>query len=152
MKLRPSGRIPLAVGGLLSTLLLLGASASSPAPDASRVPDGAGPTDTSWTAKVPDSDRTRVNPMAGQPEAIAAGARLYRNDCAQCHGKDGSGRGRRPSLRSREVTAATDGELAWLLQNGSPWKGMPSWAKLPQPQRWQIIAYLRTLPPQAQTP
>ena len=148
MKLPPSSRTPLVVAGLLSAVLLLGAG--------SGVPGGADSADSSgissWTAKVPDSDRARVNPMAGQPQAIAAGARLYRNNCAQCHGKDGNGRGRRPSLRSRQVSAVTDGELAWLLQNGSPWKGMPSWAKLPQPQRWQIIAYLRTLPPPAQTP
>ncbi len=125
MNLRPLGRPALVV----AAVLLLGAA------------NGA------WLTKVPDADRIRINPLAGQPEAIAAGAKLYRNNCAQCHGADGNGRGGRPSLRTPRVIASSDGELAWLLKNGSPWKGMPGWAKLPEPQRWQIIAYVRTIQP-----
>jgi mono/diheme cytochrome c family protein len=129
MKIRPLNRLLFILPGVLATVFLLGAA------------------DGSWLSKVPDTDRTRANPMASQPDAVAAGAKLYRNNCAQCHGPDGNGRGRRPALRSPRVIAATDGELAWMLRNGSPWSGMPGWAKLPEPQRWQIIAYLRTMQP-----
>jgi hypothetical protein len=44
------------------------------------------------------------------------------------------------------VENATDGELAWLLRNGSLRKGMPTWSSLPEPERWQLIAFLRSLP------
>ena len=101
-----------------------------------------------WLKKVPDADRARVNPLAGQPEAIAAGGHLYQNNCAQCHGADGNGRASRPAVRSPRVTAATDGELFWLLKNGQPFRGMPARVTLPEPQRWQIVAYLRSIQPQ----
>ncbi len=99
-----------------------------------------------WLKKVPAADRARNNPYAGQPEAIAAGKILFHDNCAQCHGADALGRRHRPSLRTQRIHLATDGELAWLLKNGNSWKGMPSWSSLPEQQRWQIIAYLRTLP------
>lgn len=96
-----------------------------------------------WLTKVPDADRTRVNPVAGGAEAIAAGANLYRERCAQCHGAAGEGRGHRPPVRSPRVAAARDGELFWLLTNG--YRGMPRWSRLPDPERWQIVTYLRSL-------
>lgn len=101
--------------------------------------------DGGWLRKVPDAERKRVNPYAGSADAAAAGKVLFDENCAKCHGEDALGRHGRPSLRSGRVTHATDGELAWLLRNGSTWKGMPSWSSLPEPERWQIITYLRAL-------
>ena len=100
-----------------------------------------------WLKHVPQADRNRVNPYAGKPGAIAAGAILFHNNCAQCHGNDADGKFSRPSLRSKEVQNATDGELAWLLKNGDVYRGMPRWSGLPEPERWQIIAYMRSLDP-----
>jgi mono/diheme cytochrome c family protein len=99
-----------------------------------------------WLKKVPAADRARVNPYAGNPASIAAGANLFHENCAKCHGNDAEGKGSRPSLRSPEVQNATDGELAWILKNGYVYKGMPRWSGLPEQERWQIISYLRTLP------
>jgi mono/diheme cytochrome c family protein len=104
-----------------------------------------GAADGSWLQRVPEADRKRVNPMAGQPEAIVAGARMFEDHCAKCHGVDASGRGKRPSLRSDSVQHATDGEIFWLLKNGNLPKGMPTWSALPEPVRWQIIAYIKSL-------
>lgn len=105
--------------------------------------------DGSWLRKVPVEDRARVNPYAGNAEAASAGKILFENNCAKCHGDEAQGKHNRPSLRSERIEhEATDGDLAWLLKNGNAWKGMPSWSSLPEPQRWQIIAYLRSLPPQ----
>jgi mono/diheme cytochrome c family protein len=101
---------------------------------------------SNWQRRVPDTDRKRVNPYAGQPDAIAAGHLLFEENCAKCHGSDAEGRRGRPSLRSEHVTHATDGELAWLLRNGSLAKGMPTWSSLPEQERWQIIAFIRSLP------
>ncbi|HTZ99028.1 MAG TPA: c-type cytochrome [Candidatus Aquilonibacter sp.] len=101
--------------------------------------------DGSWLKHVPAKDRARVNPYAGQADAIAAGAKLFEDHCSPCHGADALGRGKRPSLRSERVQQATDGEIAWLLKNGNLAKGMPSWSAIPEPSRWQVIAYLKSL-------
>ncbi len=101
--------------------------------------------DGAWRRNVPDKDRARPNPLAGDTEAVAAGGKLFRQHCAACHGEDANGRGRKPSLRSEHVRDATEGELQWLLTNGSLKNGMPSWSRLPEAQRWQIVSYLKTL-------
>lgn len=98
-----------------------------------------------WLKKVPANDHAMINPVAGQASAIAAGENLYQNNCAQCHGADGNGRGRRPAVRSARIAGTTDGDLYWLLRNGQPFRGMPAWAKLPEGQRWQIVAYVRSI-------
>jgi mono/diheme cytochrome c family protein len=103
--------------------------------------------DGKWLRRVPDEDRARTNPYRGQADAAAAGKILFADNCAKCHGVDANGRRDRPSLRSERVRHATDGELAWMLKNGNPYKNMPPWSSMPENQRWQIIAFLRTLPP-----
>ena len=100
---------------------------------------------SAWMGKVPATDRVRANPYAGRKKAAAAGARLFAEHCAQCHGADALGKRGRPGLRSEEVQKATDGEIFWLLKNGSLRRGMPSWSSLPEPSRWQIITYLKSL-------
>ena len=105
--------------------------------------------DGKWLHRVPDEDRARTNPYAGQPQAAAAGKVIFGENCAKCHGSDANGLHNRPSLRSERIRHATDGDLAWMLKNGNPYKGMPPWSSLPEQQRWQIIAYLRTLPSSA---
>lgn len=101
--------------------------------------------DGSWLKKVPPADRARTNPYAGDPNAIAAGRNLFLNNCAKCHGQDAQGKSHRPPLKSVRIQSATDGDLAWILKNGEAFKGMPGWGALPEPERWQIIAYLRNL-------
>lgn len=101
--------------------------------------------DGSWLKRVPEKDRQRVNPFAGNADAIAGGGRVFQDHCSKCHGEDALGRGKRPSLRSERIQGATDGELFWLLKNGNLAKGMPTWAALPEPMRWQVIAYVKSL-------
>lgn len=106
--------------------------------------------DGKWLHRVPDEDHTRANPQSRNPQAAASGMALFQENCAKCHGADANGRsthGMRPSLRSVRIRHATDGDLAWMLQHGNPYQGMPQWSSLTEEQRWQIIAYLRTLPP-----
>jgi mono/diheme cytochrome c family protein len=118
---------------LFPTLLLLASFALAAAGD------GA------WLANVPAKDRTRANPLASDPDAPLAGAKLFRQHCAQCHGEDALGKSKKPALISARVQQATPGELFWLLTNGSMKNGMPSWSQLPEPQRWQVITFLKTL-------
>jgi mono/diheme cytochrome c family protein len=107
--------------------------------------------DGKWLRRVPDEDRARVSPVAGKADAAAAGKILFQENCAKCHGADAMGLHGRPDLRSERIRHATDGELAWMLKNGNPYKGMPPWSSLPEAQRWQVIAYIRTLPPASPT-
>jgi mono/diheme cytochrome c family protein len=101
--------------------------------------------DGTWLKKVPDADRARTNPYAGQADAVTAGSILFHNNCAHCHGDKAQGKGNHPALQSERIRTATDGDLAWMLKNGEPYKGMPRWSGLPEAQRWQIVAYLRSL-------
>jgi mono/diheme cytochrome c family protein len=103
--------------------------------------------DGKWLRRVPDEDHARTDPISRQPRAAEAGKILFDQNCAKCHGSDASGLRNRPSLRSERIRHASDGDLAWMLKNGNPYKGMPPWSSLPEQQRWQIIAYLRSLPP-----
>lgn len=100
--------------------------------------------DGGWLKHVPAADRGRENPHR-TAEDVAAGGNLYRANCAHCHGEQAQGRANKPALRSSRIGAATDGELAWLLKNGNVFKGMPSWSGLPEAERWQVVAYLRSL-------
>jgi mono/diheme cytochrome c family protein len=102
--------------------------------------------DGSWLKNVPADYHAKINPLGAQPDAIAGGAYLYSDHCAKCHGKDALGRGKHPSLRSERVQKqATEGDLFWLLKNGSLGRGMPNWSAIPEPSRWQLIAYVKSL-------
>jgi mono/diheme cytochrome c family protein len=99
-----------------------------------------------WLSKVPLKEHARTNPLAGRPQAVEGGAFLYREHCAQCHRANAEGDGKKkPSLKTGRIRKASDGDLEWFLRQGDLAHGMPSWSNLPEAQRWQIIAYLRTL-------
>jgi mono/diheme cytochrome c family protein len=99
-----------------------------------------------WMLNVPQHDRERINPYRDQPDAVAAGRRIFVDHCAHCHGNDADGTKKRPSLKSARVQQeATDGDLHWLLVNGNRGQGMPSWIKLGDPQIWQVICYVKSL-------
>jgi mono/diheme cytochrome c family protein len=98
-----------------------------------------------WKHAVSAADRARSNPLAAQPKAIEAGANLYSQYCSRCHGDNAEGRGKKPSLRGPDTANSTDGELFWILKNGDLAHGMPDWSQLPEPERWQLVAYLRSL-------
>ena len=97
-----------------------------------------------WIKRVPAAERERVNPYRGHEQDIAAGERLYGDYCSRCHGVDLQGTRGKPSLRTDIVQGATDGELFWLLRNGDLRHGMPSWSSLPEAERWQILAYVKS--------
>jgi mono/diheme cytochrome c family protein len=105
----------------------------------------AGAGDGLWMTKVPERDRARQNPFDSETKAAAAGAKLFRQNCSSCHGSEATGLKDRPNLHSDRIRVATPGELEWLLKNGSMKNGMPSWSRLPEQQRWQIVAFLKSL-------
>lgn len=84
-----------------------------------------------------------VNPY-DTPEDIAAGARVFREQCAGCHGNDAAG-GHAPSL-VRESYDHGDSVFAIyrILRDGLPNTAMQK-RPITGTQRWQVISYLRSL-------
>lgn len=96
-------------------------------------------------AKAPEKARAKRNPFENDPEAVAAGRNLFEQHCSECHGSGGEGSKKAPSLRAGEVQNAAPGAIFWIMTNGVVRRGMPVWSKLPEPQRWQLVSYIRSL-------
>jgi cytochrome c oxidase cbb3-type subunit 2 len=96
-------------------------------------------------SQVPGRARPKCNPLANDARATVAGRKLFQQHCAQCHGKAAEGRGKAPALISAEMMVATPGEIYWVITNGVVRRGMPTWSRIPELQRWQIVTYLESL-------
>jgi mono/diheme cytochrome c family protein len=127
----------------LATLFGFGVSAAS-----AQESSAAGANNPKWNytelAKVPEKARAVRNPLENDSDSVLAGGKLFQRHCAECHGMKAEGSKRAPSLLREEVQQATPGALFWVLTNGVVWHGMPVWSKLPEPQRWQIVAFLKS--------
>jgi len=86
--------------------------------------------------------------------SIAAGATLYAEHCARCHGPDGRGDGpvasglpRPPAdLRAPHTAHHTAGDLYWWITNGIPAAGMPPFgARMGDEERWDLVNVVRAL-------
>lgn len=104
-----------------------------------------------------DREAPKQAPFATTPETLIAGAHLYRDQCASCHGlKDHPSHfgatmfPRTPQLwakhKGSEVVGVSDdppGETYWKIDNGIRLTGMPSYKTLlNQTQMWQIALLL----------
>jgi mono/diheme cytochrome c family protein len=94
--------------------------------------------------RAPKGAVTVRSPIADSDRNVRAGAKVYARECAVCHGENREGKGKAPPLDFADVNQAPAGALYWVLTNGSMKKGMPSFAHLPDRQRWQIVAFLRS--------
>ena len=103
-------------------------------------------------AQAPEKAREKKNPSEGDTQALAAGGKLFEQHCAECHGQKAGGTRHGVSLLREEVQQATPGTLFWILTNGVVRRGMPVWSKLPEPERWQIVAFLQSLKSQSLNP
>jgi mono/diheme cytochrome c family protein len=105
--------------------------------------------DAGWHA--PAEAVSRPNPLASRPETAAGGEKLFKRNCVECHGEDGSGLAKKNAadLLLTEVQGQSDGTLFWKITNGNTDRGMPSFSRLPELQRWQLVLYLRQLKPMA---
>jgi mono/diheme cytochrome c family protein len=76
------------IGGLLYRFTLPGLSSARPAPPAIEIAAA------SWLLvhSVPSADASRANPLQPGEAGLAAGATLFQQNCAVCHGFDGGGR------------------------------------------------------------
>ena len=83
-----------------------------------------------------------TNPMSS-PDDLREGKRLYRINCGNCHGMEGTtGRGARLARRSYRH-GNTDAELFDVIEGGIPGTGMPGlW--LNEDDTWRILLFVRT--------
>ena len=87
---------------------------------------------------------TAVNPYTG-PEHARAGAKLYRAQCAGCHGPEGAGTGAGPNLAAGVFKrGGTDEALFQTISKGVPGTTMPAFS-LSGLQTWQLVTYVRSL-------
>lgn len=112
-----------------------------------------------FTGSAPEPIRSTPNPLPASNEVVAEGRELYQGGvkpaCSLCHGEDGDGRGmlsaqfdpRPRNFACREtVIGIPDGQLFWIIENGSPGTAMPDFGdKLTDEQIWQIVHHLRAL-------
>ena len=77
---------------------------------------------------------------------VAEGGKLFRSDCAVCHGRDATG-ARGPDLtRGTFRHAADDAALFRVIGMGIPGSPMPgALSSRPEPAVWQLVAYVRSL-------
>ena len=97
------------------------------------------------------------NPLPATAENIHAGRDNFSRYCFACHGLDGQNTGvpfaekmspAVPPLTSPAVQGYTDGQLKWVIDNGIFPSGMPaSKGILSDDEIWQIVVYVRNLPP-----
>jgi mono/diheme cytochrome c family protein len=134
--------------GTLGLIVVAGASALHVSLASAQESGAAATNNQKWNytelTKAPEKARAKRNPLENDPDAAVAGGKLFERHCSECHGMKAEGGKRAPSLLREEVQQATPGTLFWILTNGVVWHGMPVWSKLPEPERWQIVAFLKS--------
>jgi alcohol dehydrogenase (cytochrome c) len=90
-----------------------------------------------------------ANGSLASAQSLEAGRRAFEQRCARCHGADGEGGDMGPRIVVR-LSALDDRELAKLVHDGRPLKGMPGSA-LAEPEMAGLSKFLRTLEREAPT-
>ena len=93
------------------------------------------------------------NPYPASPERIELGKEIFfgKGLCITCHSSNGKG-SEIPGHSPRDFTdkkwqeIRTDGEMMWVLRNGSPGTGMPVRVGkgINEEEGWSVIHYIRT--------
>lgn len=119
-------------------------------------------------SKVPhqylEEARALVNPLSRSSGIIDEGKWLYEGKglCVRCHGPYGDGKGvgakkfqiPPQNFRDRDFWNNHDeGELFWIIKNGSPRTGMLEFQSLlTDVEIWKILRYVETFPSRPEPP
>jgi mono/diheme cytochrome c family protein len=87
-----------------------------------------------------DAVRSRRDHILSMDGVASAGAMLFAQNCATCHGEDGRGSGWAPNLYERVPTRPDDSIVQTLLQGRG---GMPKWEHLRDQEIADLLAHLR---------
>lgn len=89
------------------------------------------------------------NPTPADARSIANGRLEFQINCVMCHGMAGDGKGTMQkygflkSLKDSSALSKTDGYIWGVIRNGKI--GMPSYNRIEQHDRWDIVNYVRAL-------
>ena len=109
------------------------------------------------TKTAPSMFLAKKNPLQVTPANIAAGELLFQKTakplaCSQCHGKLGNGEGAlgaglNPNPRnftcSDTMDKISDGQMYWVIKNGSSGTGMMAYKGLKDEDIWKLVLYIR---------
>jgi thiosulfate dehydrogenase len=112
--------------------------------------------DAATERNAPDSK----NPIPASEENLIAGAKLYVDHCAGCHGVPSNpdsqfGKSFNPPVPAffKEAPDMPENQNFYIIQHGIRWTGMPDWNKtLNETQIWKLVTFLsniQKLPPAA---
>lgn len=111
------------------------------------------------TQQAPAEFLAKTNPLPASSSTIQAGKKLFQETatplaCMNCHGAAGDGRGAmgaafQPPPRNftcgQTMKGISDGQLFWVIKNGSPGTGMMAFGNLSEDDVWKLIHYIRSL-------
>ncbi len=111
------------------------------------------------TKRAPGTFRNMTNPVPANAANVKAGEILFQQTaqplaCFNCHGIKGDGQGPMGAALNpppRNFTCAetmkdiSDGQMFWIIKNGSKGTGMMAFSNMPDSQIWLLIHYIRTL-------
>lgn len=94
------------------------------------------------------------NPVATTAENIVAGAQLYLNHCAGCHGTPANpdsqfARSFNPPVPRffKDSPDMPENQNFYIIEHGIRWTGMPAWGQtLNDHQIWQVVTFLSSIP------
>jgi thiosulfate dehydrogenase len=92
----------------------------------------------------------KTNPLTPNDDTILAGARIYRDNCAGCHGdpfhkETDFGASFYPPAPQFMIDAPDmpDNQNFYIIQHGIRWTGMAAWNHLlNETQTWQVVTFL----------
>lgn len=106
---------------------------------------------------APEEIAQKKNPFQSNSENFIKGESLYQwtaepNPCKTCHGPEGNGLGMmaqglqampRNFTCSETMKEISDGQMFWVIRNGSGGTGMPAFKFLSDEDIWKLILYIR---------
>jgi mono/diheme cytochrome c family protein len=109
--------------------------------------------------ETPADFKDKKNALNGNADAIKAGESQFKTACVSCHGAEAdgnadAGKALKPqasNLRSADFQAMSDGYIFWRITKGGvganiAGSAMQAYdAQFTDDQRWQLVAYLRSL-------
>jgi mono/diheme cytochrome c family protein len=146
--------VPLALC-ILAYHAMLDSFAEPPKP-AAQTTDAKNVIKTKVPANLLEKFKALKNPMAANNDTLALGRLVYegKGTCIGCHGAKGKGDGElgvsldtppRNFTDRAWQSARTDGEIFWVITNGTD-QGMVSFeGMLSEKEIWSLAAYVRTL-------
>lgn len=111
------------------------------------------------TQKAPKAYYNKANPLQATESNLRSGWALFHKTatpltCKTCHGATGNGLGD-PDFESTPparnftckpmMNTLPDGQLFWIIQNGSKNTSMPAFSDLKDEEIWQLVLYVRSL-------